>query len=79
MVCLDTSFIVDLLRGNDAAVRAKTELDQSKSEISIATPTIVELMRSAYRNKNKDEERIIKRLVQRVRVLPLDRNIQIGA
>ena len=63
---------MDLFRGNKHALVAKEALEESGSEVSIAAPTIVELMRNACRSKDKREEHLIVELTKAVRVLPLD-------
>ena len=64
---------MDLLRDNKRAVVAKAALDESRSPVTVAAPTIVELLRNAYRNANKQELHRLLIFIDQVDVLPLDK------
>lgn len=57
MVCLDTSFIVDILRGNQEAKRVLDELRVTNDTTSIATPTLMELQTCIALDKRLTNER----------------------
>ena len=72
MVCLETTFIVDMLRGDPAAARKIEEFRSAGETITVASPTIVEILGNAYRNKNLRERREMEAFCKEVTVLPLD-------
>ena len=57
MVCLDTSFIIDVLRGNEVVKKLKDSIDIANEAISVATPTIMELVKGAYLSNKPDLEK----------------------
>ncbi len=75
MVCLDTSFIIDVLRGDP---KAKVRLDgliagAGTDTITIATPTLMELQTGLALNKRgSNEEGIINNIKASAIMLPLD-------
>ena len=74
MVCLDTSFIIDILRGDESAITLKEELEKTSEGITIATPTIIELIRGLNSvNVRKDEKDTIHHFVRNVPSLSLDK------
>ena len=44
MRCLDAAFLVDLLKGEEAAVRKAKELEASGEHLSIAAPALAEVL-----------------------------------
>jgi len=72
MVCLDTTFIIDLLRNNKEAVSIKEKLEKSSESIAIASPTIIELIRGLDSiHLRKDEENKINNFIDSIIVYPL--------
>ncbi len=59
MVCLDTSFVIDILRGNKEVDSILDKFDNSEEDIYVTTPTIMEIVKGAYLKTNIHEE-IIK-------------------
>ncbi len=57
MVCLDTSFIIDVLRGNEVVKKLKDSIDIANEAISVAAPTIMELVKGAYLSNKPDLEK----------------------
>lgn len=53
---LETSFIIDFMRGNENAVRKMKELIDSNNSISIASPTIFELFSGLEQSSMQSEE-----------------------
>ena len=72
MVCLETSFLVDLFRAHPPAIHAKETLEKSGEPITIASVTVVELLSNAFRNKKKKEQEYILSLIDEIETLPLD-------
>lgn len=72
MVCLDTSFIIDLFRKNPAA-EEKLQLFLERDERITTTPiTVAELYKGAYSSKRKrDEVRKITEVLQHLELLEL--------
>ncbi len=73
MACLDTSFLIDLLRGNEEVYSLKEELDKNEKILAIAAPTIMELWAGASLAKmpSKEKEKILL-LINSFLILPLD-------
>jgi tRNA(fMet)-specific endonuclease VapC len=72
MTCLDTSFIIDLLRGRKEAKHAMEKLEIQNEKITIASPTIMELVSGSQKNeKLKNDKEKIMGLLSSLRVLPL--------
>lgn len=72
MVCLETTFLIDLLRGTDAATRYMLALSESSESITVAAPTIVEAAIGAELAESSRERQHLKDLLKAVTVLPLD-------
>lgn len=64
MVCLETSFIIDLLRGDPHAKRILDEIVSSNDTTSIATPTLMELQTSIALNARRAKE---KQLIDKIK------------
>ncbi len=73
MACLDTSFLIDLLRGKGVVKDLKEELDRVEKVLAIATPSISELWRGALLSGNppREKEKIIT-LIHSLIILPFD-------
>ena len=73
MVCLETTFIVDLLKGNPEILELKNEIDKTESSISVAAPSIMEIWAGASQAKlPKKEKAKINDVLSSLTVLPLD-------
>ena len=73
MVCLDTSFIVDVLRGKQDAKRVLEELTATSETTSIATPTLMELQTSiALNTRGSNEGELIDQIKASSVLLSLD-------
>lgn len=80
MVCLDTSFIIDILRGNEEVIKKKQELDESGEMIHVPAPVIVELIGGAHlKGKKQREIEEIKNFLSTTIVLPLNKESAILA
>ena len=71
-MCLETTFIIDMLRGDPAAARTIEGFRIVGETITVASPTIVEILSNAYRNKNPRERREMEAFCKEVTVLSLD-------
>lgn len=72
MVCLETSFLVDYLRGMENARIIFNKLEDNNEILTVASPTIIELISSAELEETKREKEEIIRLLSSIKVLPLD-------
>lgn len=73
-VCLDTDFLVALLRRNLKAVKKAEELDSAKAEVSTTSMNAFELYLGAYRSTNVEKNlREADELLNSVGILPLSR------
>ncbi len=73
MVCLETTFIIDLLRGKKNIISIKNELDKTELNMSIAAPSVMEIWTGAMLAKTSAEEKTkIMDLLQSLEILPLD-------
>ncbi|MEK6934144.1 MAG: PIN domain-containing protein [Nanoarchaeota archaeon] len=61
MVCLDTSFAIDVIRGNKIVKPLLEEYEKTKESVYLTTPTIMELVKGAHLSVNTslEKERII--------------------
>ncbi len=73
MACLDTTFLVDLLRGKSEIHGLKDELDRHEETLAVATPSIMELWLGACMAKASNEEKEkINELIQSLEIFDLD-------
>jgi len=74
MACLDTSFIIDLIRGKEDVRLIKEKLDKSSDPIVVASPSVTELIKALKIGKvKKAEKEKIYDLIYSFVVLSLDR------
>ena len=57
MVCLDTSFVIDLIRGKSSVESVVKKLDEESNTICIAAVTVMELVKGAYLSDNYSVEK----------------------
>lgn len=57
MVCLDTTFLIDVLRGNKEVQDMKDRLDWSGESITVAVPSVMEITKGLILGKNKPNEK----------------------
>ncbi|MEK6878359.1 MAG: PIN domain-containing protein [Nanoarchaeota archaeon] len=80
MVCLETSFIVDLLRGDNEIKLIAQNFDKIHKEIFITTPSIAEIVKGAYLSAGLDKEmKKIYELISSFIILNLDKESAILA
>jgi len=73
MVCLDTSFIVDILRGNKESELFLEELDMRGDDIKLVAPSIMEVISGANLRTDPIQERDkINEMMSSFNVLVLD-------
>lgn len=62
MVCLDTSFIIDLLKGRSNVKDMMNRLEKGSKAVAVVSPTIMELVTGANLSSkiSKEKERIIE-------------------
>ena len=76
MVCLDTSFIIDILRGKISISEVKNKFDSLNEQIFIPSPAIIELVRGLYlrdsiKNIKENEKENINNFLSSFQVLDL--------
>jgi len=75
MVCFDTSFVIDFLRGDKKAVSMVEDFKEKDEFMSLVAPSLIELISSAQlgikRNQEKDK---ISRFISSITVLSLDKD-----
>jgi len=83
MVCLDTSFLIDVIHGKPLPKGFEDILDGEES-VSIAAPTIVEIIKGLYLKRNlsyvtKEEKNKINETISSSIILSLDKESSILA
>ena len=84
MVCLDSSFIIDVIKGLNAAVKREHEIDISNEEITIAAPAIIEIIAGLHLARTKkyysqEEKDKVMKLINSLIVLDLNKESAILA
>ena len=80
MVCLETTFLVDFLRGKEEAESVFNDLVDKRSQITITSPSLMEIMSGAHNNQKKEEFRKIEEVIlSKVIILNLDKESAILA
>ena len=80
MVCLDTSFIIDILRGDERVRDIKGELDKGTESIAVASPTVMEMISGAnLSNRQEEEKQKVYEFLSSLVILDLDRDAAIMA
>jgi len=73
MTCLDTTFLIDLLRGKENINAIKDELDRTELLLSVAAPSVTELWSGVCLMKGTaTEKRRINDLLGSLVIHPLD-------
>ena len=73
MTILETTFVIDILRGEERARQTMDELEAREPLLFIAAPTIMEIWSGAARSDRPAAERQkINALLESLNVLPLD-------
>ncbi len=73
MTCLETSFLIDLVRGSQEIVELKNELNRSEARLTIASPSLMELWSGALLRKVSDAQmHRIAELATAFQILPFD-------
>lgn len=73
MACLDTTFLVDLLRGKSEVSKLMEEIDKNEEIIAIAAPSVMEIWLGACLSKaSKAEKDKVNDLLKSFDILELD-------
>ncbi len=73
MACLDTSFLIDLLRGKPEVFMLKESLDRTETVLSVAAPSVMELWSGAQLAwSSAAEKEKVNELLQSLVILNLD-------
>ncbi len=78
-VALDSSFLVDLIRGSAPALEKLREIEESGELPSIPAPALYELAAGALIRKGRSTARRVEGLLSRCPCLPLDRESAVRA
>ena len=78
MVCLETSFLIDFLRGEPRAVHHFETLVKIAG-VTVAAPTIMEITTGAALNESRQEREKLNEFLSSITVLPLDREAALHA
>jgi tRNA(fMet)-specific endonuclease VapC len=78
MVCLDSTFVIDVLKGKNAVEDLEEQLDESDIKIKIPSPVIIEIIRSLYlystaKNISKGEKEKTFEFLSSFEILNLDK------
>jgi tRNA(fMet)-specific endonuclease VapC len=72
MLVLDTSFIIDAMRGNKEALRLLGDLEKEDDLLCTTSMNALELFRGAYLSRNRDEKIAkVRRILEQLLVLPI--------
>jgi tRNA(fMet)-specific endonuclease VapC len=75
VVCLDTSFLIDLMHANKKVVALKDEFDRYNEQLSVAAPSVMELWSGVILSKfSAIEKNRIEEFLESLDMLPLDLN-----
>lgn len=73
MVCFDTSFIVDLLRGDQKAKKVLEDIIRKGETPALAAPTLMEVHTNIARNTSRDRDsELMGDIMKSVAILSLD-------
>lgn len=72
MVCLETDFLVDLLRCKKEAILKLEELVQSNSTISMTPISLTELFHGAFKSKKQEKIESVEKIMAGVELLDFD-------
>ena len=71
---LDTDILIDFLRGKDKAVSIVKKLKE-KGFLATTIINVFELFWGAYRLRKKEKINIVRRLIERLEILPLNEKV----
>lgn len=69
---LDTCFLIDLVRGHEAAVQKATEIEDTRASKFLCTPVLFEMMTGLLYRRSNTEANRFRRAVSSLIVLPFD-------
>ncbi|MFA4820000.1 MAG: PIN domain-containing protein [Candidatus Aenigmatarchaeota archaeon] len=73
MACLETTFLIDLLRGDENIKHLKDDLDKTEDILAVAAPSVMELWTGAIlSNKSASEKIKISELLSSFTIFHLD-------
>ena len=78
MRCVDTTFCVDLSKGEPSAIARAKELDSNRERLAIPAPALTEFLIGAFAKGGRRLEGAID-LVSRMEVLPIDETTALEA
>ena len=72
MACLETTFLIDLLRGKENVRLLKDKLDETESSLSITPVSIMELWIGASLKSSEQEKENILALINSLEMIPFN-------
>lgn len=82
MVCLDTTFIIDLIKGKDEITTLENQLYEKNEQLATTAPTVIEIIRGIHLKNitiKENEKRKIEELLSSIEILTLDKESAKGA
>lgn len=80
MVCLDTTTMIDFLKGEAKAIAMVQEIEWEGERVSITTPTVLEIVRGLdIKHVTAQEKVMVDEFIDTVRILSLNRDAAILA
>lgn len=79
MVCLDATFLVDLLRGDEKATALTKDWRDANESVSIPAPALVEVASGAAMEHSGKAARVVESLARELMVLPLNKEAALCA
>lgn len=79
MVCLETTFVIDILRGRPEAKELLEELLAEDEFLTVSAPTVMEIVTGAGLGRSASELDAVQKFLSSVAVLPLDQESAISA
>ncbi len=73
MACLETTFLIDILKGKEEIINLREELERSEERLTAAAPSVAEVWFGALFSKKSEKEKSkIRELIKSLEILPLD-------
>ena len=69
---LDTTFLVDILRGNRDTIPALKKIDESGSGNQVAATTVQEIIRGSHLSRSTKEQEKVASMMSKLTVIPFD-------
>lgn len=78
-VSVDSSFLIDLMRGEEAALEKAKEIDKSGAMKFLSTPVLFEVQTGLFRRRSRSEAEAFRATASRFGILPFDEEAAVRA